>query len=168
MPLFVALGGLVVPPYCTTLSSVSGSAGIELLVALPVSLRQILWSKLLAVLALTSATTIPFFVLQQSIALSRGWLTFSYVAALFVLLLAAEAYSASSALVVALMARDYRTANNISGALLGPLIVLILTFLSLTQPGEERLFVLSFGLIVLAAASLFLAVRVISLERFLR
>ena len=170
LPFFVAIGGLVVPAITATYSLISERErrSLELLMALPVSLSQILWAKLIAVLVLASATTLPFFFLQQGIAVAHDLLTPTRVLVLLVVLLAAQAYSTASALVVSLLARDYRTANNINGALLGPLIVVILALLSLTPPGEARLLLLSLGLGVLAAGCLFLGIRVISLERFLR
>ena len=170
LPLFVSFGGLIVPGVTATYSLISERErrSLELLVALPVSLTQILWAKLIAVLVLAFMTSLPFFLVQHGIAVGRDLLTPGRVVMLLFVLLAAQTYSAASALVVSLLSRDYRTANNINGALLGPFIVAIPTFLLLAPPGEERLLVLGLGLLVLAAGSLFLAMRVISLERFLR
>ena len=45
---------------------------------------------------------------------------------LFLLLASSTAYATSASLLVALVAKDFRTANNLAGAIIGPAIVLVM------------------------------------------
>jgi ABC-2 type transport system permease protein len=167
-PLFVTLGGLVAPSVAATYTVVAERERrtLELLMALPVRVGDILAAKLLAMLALAAGVTLPLFLLDAAALLYTGIAGPGYVAALLGVLLAALACSVGLALLLALLARDFRTANNISGALLGPLILMTMVVL-IGAPGQWRLLALIGLLLLTAALALVAARRWLTFERYL-
>jgi ABC-type Na+ efflux pump permease subunit len=170
LPLFMMIGGLIVPSITAnyTLIAERENRTIELLVALPVRVGQILLAKLLVIVLLAGAVTLTLFLIDAVIILALGIASIGYVLALLVLLLSALAYSTASALLISLLARDFRTANNLSGALLVPTILLCVSLLLLV-PGEAGKLLLLAGVFALAAlGATIVALRVVTFERLLR
>jgi ABC-type transport system involved in multi-copper enzyme maturation permease subunit len=167
-PLFVTLGGLVAPSVAAVYMVVAERERrtLELLMALPARVDDILTAKLLAMLLLAVGVTLPLFLIDAAALLWTGMAGPGYVATLLGVLLAALACSIGLALLLALLARDFRTANNLSGALLGPLIVLT-AFTLIGVPGEWRFVALIALLLLTAALALIVARRWLTFERYL-
>ncbi len=170
LPLLVTLSGLIVPSVSAayTLIAERESHTLELLVALPVRVGQILLAKLVVLFLLAAAVMLTLLMLDAVLLLALGVATLGYVVLLVVLLLAALAYSTASALLLSLLARDFRTANNISAALLVPTIALTVGVLMFAPVVTVGLGLLA-ALFVLAAAGVtVIALRVVTFERLLR
>jgi ABC-2 type transport system permease protein len=167
---FVALGGLIVPSVTASyiLITERESRTLELLVALPVRVGQILLAKLLALLALASLVTVVLFSIDAVLILALEVGSPGYVLGLLAVLLASLTFSTTTALLVSLLARDFRTANNINGLLIGP--VILVCFLAMLVVPDPR--VTSLLLAVLfalgAGVATFVALKVITFERLLR
>lgn len=167
-PLFVTIAGLIVPSLAATYAIVQERERrtLELLVALPLSVRQILTAKLLSLLALGVVLVFPFFAIGVTIPLIVNVISAWQAALLLLLLGSALVCSTCVALVLALLAKDFRTANNLNGVLFLPIIMLMAGLL-LAVPGESKLVVMSGALLGSAALALVIATRWISFERYL-
>lgn len=168
LPLFITLGGLIVPSISATYTVVAERErrSLELLIALPVRLQDILLAKLLAMLALAIIVVVPLFAVDAVVLLVLGTVSPGYVGLLFLVLLAALTCSVGIALLLALLARDFRTANNLNGAMLAPLIVLTLAVL-LGVPGPARLLVLIAVLAAAGTGAYIIGLRWLTFERYL-
>jgi ABC-type Na+ efflux pump permease subunit len=139
---------------------------LDLLIALPVTVRDILAAKVLAVLIVTGAVVLPLFAVNAAMMLAQGVIPPVHAALLALVLLGALVGSSGVAFVITLVARDFRAANNLSGILTGPLLLAIAATLGLI-PGYTRLVVVAAGLAVLGALCLVAAARWITFERYL-
>lgn len=168
LPLFMVIGGLIVPSVAATHTVVAERERrtLELLMALPVRVQDVLAAKIAALLLAAAAVVLPLFALDAAAILVLQVGSPVYVALLLGVLLAALACSAGIALLLALLARDFRTANNLNGALTGPLIVVAMGVLMLV-PGDGR-FVALIGLLLgLAAVTTTVALRWLTFERYM-
>jgi ABC-type Na+ efflux pump permease subunit len=170
LPLFVTIGGLLVPSTMATYTLIAERENrtLELLVALPVRVGQILLAKLLVILMLAAGVTFTLFAIDAVLIVALGIGSPAFVAALLLLLLAALAYSTASALLISLLARDFRTANNLNGALVVPTLLLSVALLTLAPGGSLALLGLALVFVLAALAATFIALRVITFERLLR
>jgi ABC-2 type transport system permease protein len=136
LPLMVAIAGMILPTALGThlLITERERRTLELLVALPVRIEQVLLAKLCATLAAACALTVPLLALDVVVLPLRGAASLEQVIALPVLLVAALSLSTSIALLMALLAKDFRTANSLGGAFLAPTIVLTM-LASFALPG---------------------------------
>jgi ABC-2 type transport system permease protein len=100
--------------------------------------------------------------------LSRGLGSPLYVLMLVAMLLAALAFSTSTALLVSLLARDFRSASNLNGFVLGPLILGSFGLMAILPGGAFAAGVLAALYAVGAAVTTLLAMRVVTFERMLR
>lgn len=168
LPLFVMIGGLLVPSTTATYTLIAEREGrtLELLVALPVRIGQILLAKLLVILLLAVAVTCTLFAIDAVLIVMLGIGSAVFVAALLLVLLSALAYSTASALLISLLARDFRTANNLNGALVVPTLFLGIGTLVAVQ-GVPALLLLALIFTLAALAATFVALRVITFERLL-
>jgi ABC-type Na+ efflux pump permease subunit len=168
MPLFVTMAGLLVPSVAAVHTVVveRERRSVELLIALPVRVRDILVAKLLATLALSSAVLVPLLLLDLLALTYLEMVTPAEAGGLVAVLLAAELCSISLALLVALLAGDFRTANNLNGVTIGPalLIVSAVVFLS---PASLRIPLLVALLLVIAVGGFVVALRWLTFERYL-
>ena len=170
LPLCMLAGGLLVPSSTATYTLIAEreQRTLELLVGLPVRIGQVLLAKLLVVALVTVGVCFALFALDAGLIISFNIAGPGYVAALGTLLLAALIYATASALLIALLARDLRTANHLATAFLLPTILLGAAVLVLV-PGEyTKLLALAGLLVVGAAAALWVALRVVTFERLLR
>jgi ABC-type Na+ efflux pump permease subunit len=170
LPLCMLAGGLLVPSSTATYTLIAEreQRTLELLVGLPVRIGQVLLAKLLVVALVTVGVCFALFALDAGLIISFNIAGPGYVAALGTLLLAALIYATASALLIALLARDLRTANHLATAFLLPTILLGAAVLVLV-PGEyTRLLALAGLLAVGAATTLWVALRVVTFERLLR
>lgn len=170
MPLFITIGGLIVPMMSAnyTLIAEREARTLELLVALPVSMSQVMAAKLGAIVVLTTLVTFPLFAIDAVLLLATGTAGVAYVLALFVTLVCALAFSTAGALLIGLIARDFRTGNNLNALLVVPAMLLVMGLqTALPSPALGALIA---GLVMAAGAGLcaFLALKVVTFERLLR
>ncbi|MFO0684404.1 MAG: ABC transporter permease [Sandaracinus sp.] len=125
LPLFVAVVGMVLPTMMASYLLVTERERrtLELLVALPVRIEQVLLAKLLATLAASCAIAVPMLLLDMIVLPLVGAASFAQVVALPILLGAGLTLSTSVALLMALLAKDFRTANNVAGAAIAPTLI---------------------------------------------
>jgi ABC-type Na+ efflux pump permease subunit len=167
-PLFVTLGGVLVPSVAALYSVVAERerSTLELLMALPVTVADVLTAKVMAILLAAVLIVFPLYALDATVLLLLGIASVSYVLTLFALLLAALSYSVGVALIIGLLARDFRTANNINGLFVGPLMLGTVGIL-FSLPGDSRFFALIAMLVCSAVAAYLAAVRWLTFERYL-
>ena len=167
-PLFFVLGGLMTPALAATHTVISERErrSIELLVALPVSVKDILTAKTAANLLVAAATLLPLFVIDATVVLLLTHAGVLYFMAALVLVLCALTASIGISLLLALVARDFRTANNLNGFFVVP--TMIMTGLCVTLvPGLWRFLVLSLLMLALGGLAYLIAVRWLTFERYL-
>jgi ABC-2 type transport system permease protein len=167
-PLFFVLAGLMTPSLAATHTVISERErrSIELLVALPVSVTDILTAKTAANLLVAAATLLPLFVVDAVVVLALAHAGPLYVMAALLLVLSALTASIGISLLLALVARDFRTANNLNGVFVVP--TMIMTGLCVTLvPGLWRFVVLSLLMVALGGLAYLIAVRWLTFERYL-
>lgn len=169
LPILVALVGMFVPTMIAThlIITERERRTLELLVALPVRITQVLFAKLLATLAASCAVTVPLLCFDMIALPWMGAASVEQIIALPVLLLAALVLSTSFALMMSLLSPDFRTANNVAGALLAPTMVGTMLFGLLLPGGPAR--AMGIAVVYLIAAALLLrhALRTVTFERLL-
>jgi ABC-2 type transport system permease protein len=168
LPMFMCLGGLIVPSVAATYTVVAEreKRSLDLLMALPVTVTDILVAKLLSMLILAGLVVVPLFAIDAAILLWLGASSPVDLALLFTLLLAAIGCSLGEALLLALLARDFRTANNLNGAILGPLIVTVIAIL-IAIPYPLHFAVLIVFLLACGALATLASLRWLTFERYL-
>jgi ABC-type transport system involved in multi-copper enzyme maturation permease subunit len=168
LPLFVALTGVVVPAVATAYAVVAERErhSLDLLMALPVSVTDVLVAKVLSVLASALLVVLPLFVVDAVVFVAQGVLTPLDVALLALVLLGALCCSIGVTFIITIIARDYRTANNLSGLQVGPVIVLT-PLLLFALPPRLGLVALAAALALAGAIALVVARRWITFERYL-
>jgi ABC-2 type transport system permease protein len=168
LPFVMAVVGLLVPSVAAMHAIVTERERrtIELLIALPLRVRDVLLAKLIAMLALSAVVLLPLFAIDAAWLLWFDLASPGRIGVYLLLLLAGMTCSVSMALVLTLLARDLRTANQINGVLVGPLILALLAaFMFLT--GDLRWGVAIGLLLAVAAAGLVVALRWLTFERYL-
>lgn len=167
-PLFVVLAGLMTPSLAAvhTVISERERRSIELLVALPVSVTDIVTAKLGANLAVSAVTLAPLFAVDAALILLVTTAGPLFVMAAFLVLLSALTASIGVSLLLALVARDFRTANNLNGAFVLPTIIVTGLCVALV-PGLWRFLVLAVLLLTMGGAALWIALRWLTFERYL-
>jgi ABC-type transport system involved in multi-copper enzyme maturation permease subunit len=167
-PMLLVMGGLLLPSLTTTYAIVAERErrSLELLISLPVSVAEILAAKLLAVLAVTALIGLPYVVIVITLLLILGIASAATIPALLAPFLAAVACSICISLLLTLLARDFRTSNNLSGAFVVPALLLTIGTLSAVG-GPARTYVVALILVALGAVALFAALRWVSVERYL-
>ena len=133
---------------------------------MPVSLGQIVAAKIGAIAALALAITLPLllidFVMLTVLGLATPLLLIGYLFELITTLF----FSVASATAVALLARDFRTSNNLNGAFMGPMILITMLFSVLLPWGLYRLLLHGSVMALAGGAILWVALKVVSLERY--
>jgi ABC-type Na+ efflux pump permease subunit len=167
-PLMFVIGGLLLPSLTTTYAIVAERErrSLELLVSLPVSVSEILGAKLLMVLIVTALIGLPYLAAVLSLLLVLGVASASTVPALLAPFIAAVVCSTAMSLLLTLLARDFRSANNLNGALVVPVLFITVATL-IAVGGGARTYVLSLVLLALAAITLVIAKRWVTFERYL-
>ena len=114
------------PPLTTAYAIVAERErrSLELLVSLPVSVSEVLAAKLIAVLIVTALVGLPYVAIVTALLMVVGIAGPSVIPGLIVPFVAAVVCSISASLLVTLLARDYRSADNLSGAFIVPVLVL--------------------------------------------
>ncbi len=166
-PLFYALCGLLTPGISATYTIVAEREQhtVELLMALPVTVRQILVAKLTSNLIAAAAVSLPFFVLNAILVQVRTDAGAAYIISALVLLLCGLACSVGVGLLLALVARDVRTAGNLTPAWLFPTMAVVGMCVVLV-PGLWRFYVIGAFLLLGLAVTLAVCFRWLTFERF--
>lgn len=166
LPVLVTISALVTPSIVMgdLLFGERDRRTLELLVALPVSAFDVVLGKLAAVLLFALIVDVPLFAANTAIVTSLGYGSPTQTLALTQLLLASIAYSAVSALLVALVAGEARAANIVSGLVLGPIIPVLGAILA-SVPGVAAISIAAAGLALLSVLILSWCLRLISFER---
>ena len=168
LPLFVAMTGVVVPSVATAYAVVAERErrSLDLLMALPVSVAEVLVAKVLGVFVVALGVVLPLFAIQSIALLSLGATDAVRVLALLLVLLGSFTCSVGVTFVVTILARDYRTANNLSGLQIGP-VVLLTPLVLLLIPGLLGFLALAALLAAIGLTALLIAWRWITFERYL-
>jgi ABC-2 type transport system permease protein len=168
VPMFTALAGVLMPSVTAiyTIVQERERKTVELLVALPVRLTDIIYAKLAATLLIALAVMLPLITVQAVGALVLGAAGPAWVAGELLLLACAIACSICVSFVLALLARDFRTSQQINGFLLMPILVLVNAVL-LVLPPAIKVPVLAVLLLLAGALALTVAVRRLTFERYL-
>ncbi len=166
----VATGCLMCPAVTAsyTLIAEREARTLELLVALPVRVGHILQAKLLAILTLAVPLCLGLVGVDAWLLLSRGLGSPGYVLMLGVLVLTALACSCGAALLVSLLARDFRSSSNINGLVLSPIILGSFGLMAVLPGPTFAAGVLAALYAVIAAVTTLLAMRVVTFERLMR
>src|SRR5687768_768315 len=167
-PMMLVIGGLLLPSLTTAYAIVAERErrSLELLISLPVTVGEILAAKLLAVLAVTAVIGLPYVAVVLTLLLILGMAGPATIPALLAPFLAAVACSIGISLLITLLARDFRTSNNLSGAFVLPVLLLTIATLGAIG-GPARTYVLAALLLGLGAVAVFAALRWVSFERYL-
>jgi ABC-type Na+ efflux pump permease subunit len=138
---------------------------LELLMALPVVVGDILAAKLAAILATAVATIVPMFLVDAVVIVSLTGAGMAYVIGALFLIVATLVASVTGTLLMALMARDLRTATSLGGMLSVP--PLLLTGLCVVfVPGLGRFVVLGLLMLALGSGTLYAGLRWLTWERY--
>lgn len=167
-PMLLVIGGLLLPSLTTTYAIVAERErrSVELLISLPVTVGEILTAKLLSVLAVTAVIGLPYVAIVLTLLLVLGIADAATIPAMLAPFIAAVACSTGISLLLTLLARDFRTANNLSGAFMVPVIFFTIATLGAIG-GPARTYVLALVLLTIAALAVFVALRWVSVERYL-
>jgi ABC-2 type transport system permease protein len=114
----------------------------------------------------TAVIGLPYVAVVITLLLVLGVAGPATIPALLAPFLAAIACSIGISLLLTLLARDFRTANNLSGAFIVPALLLTVGTLSAVG-GPARTYVLAALLLAVGAAAVFVALRWVSVERYL-
>lgn len=167
-PMLLVMGGLLLPSLTTAYAIIAERErrSLELLISLPVTVAEILTAKLLAVLAVTALIGLPYVAIVITLLLVLGVAGPETIPALLAPFIAAVACSTGISLLLTLFARDFRTANNLSGAFIVPALLLTVGTLSAVG-GPARTYVLAALLFTFGAVAIFAALKWVSVERYL-
>jgi len=167
LPFLFVIAGLMAPILAgvQTLIVEREKRSLRLLMALPVMVSDILAAKLAAILATAVATIVPMFLVDAVVIVLLTGAGTSYVAGALFLLVTTLVASVSASLLIALMARDLRSATSLGGMLSVP--PLVLTGLCVVfVPGLGRFVVLGLLMLALGCGSLYGGLRWLTWERY--
>ena len=167
-PMMLVIGGLLLPSLTTAYAIIAERErrSLELLISLPVTVAEILAAKLLAVLAVTAVIGLPYVAIVLTLLVVLGVAGPATIPALLAPFIAAVACSTGISLLLTLLARDFRTANNLSGAFIVPALVLTVGTLGAVG-GPARTYVLAALLLALGGVATLVALKWVSVERYL-
>ena len=167
-PILFVIGGLLLPSLTTSYAIVAERErrSLELLVSLPVTVTEILSAKLLMVLIVTCLVGLPYLAIVFVLLITIGVATPAAIPALLAPFIAAVICSTSISLLLTLLARDFRSANNLNGVFFVPVLLVTIGTLSVVG-GPGRTYVLALVLLILAALAALVAMRWITFERYL-
>ncbi len=138
---------------------------LELLMALPVMVGDILTAKLAANLATAIATIVPMFLVDAVVILGLTHAGMAYVLGTLFLLLSTLVASVGASLLLALLAPNMRTATSMGGMLAVAPLGLTGICIALV-PGLVKFIVLGLLMLALACGALYSALRWLTTERY--
>jgi ABC-2 type transport system permease protein len=167
LPVLFVLAALLTP-VLTALHSLIGERerrSLELLMALPVVVNDIVAAKLAANVSIALATILPMFVVDAIVLVNVAHVGWDFVGWAAVLLVGSVTASVGASLLLALTARDLRTAMSSGGLMIA--VPLSLTGLCVALlPGVERFAVLGFLLFALGVGAVYGGLRWLTYERY--
>jgi ABC-type Na+ efflux pump permease subunit len=127
LPMLVTIVALIAPTSLITHAIVQEreTRTLELLVALPVRIQQVIAAKLTTAFLFSLSVCGGCASILCVELLALGIATPTDVFGIAALLVAALGYATASSLLVAILAKDFRTANNLAGAVIGPAILVV-------------------------------------------
>ncbi|HXM58888.1 MAG TPA: ABC transporter permease [Candidatus Dormibacteraeota bacterium] len=167
IPVLFVLAALLTPILSATHTLIveRERRSLELLMALPVVVGDILTAKLAANLATAVATIVPMFLVDAVVILTLTGAGMAYVVGSLFLLLTTLVASAGASLLMALLSRDLRTATQLGGMLSVP--PLLITGLCIVfVPGLGRFAVLGLLMLALGCGALYSGLRWLTSERY--
>jgi ABC-type Na+ efflux pump permease subunit len=167
MPMLFVVASLLAPMLAAVYTLIAEREGrtLELLLALPVLVGDILTAKLIAIVATAFATMLPMFLVDAVVIVALTPAQAPYVLAALFLVASTLVAAASGSLLLALLARDLRTATTIGATLASPplfLTALCIVFI----PGVARFVVLGFLMLALGFGAVYSGVRWLTSERY--
>ena len=167
LPLFVCLAGVLAPSITAVSSIVTEreQRTVELLVALPVRVTEVVAAKVLATLGAIAVVTVPLTLLDGLLAVFVLGQPAVYIPLLVGVLAGGMIASICLSAVIALLARDYRTSQQLSGLLVVPILLIANGALAFV-PGLLRLLLLAVVLGGGGAVAGWVVVRRVSFERY--
>jgi ABC-type Na+ efflux pump permease subunit len=169
LPFLLTIAGVIIPMMTATHSIISEreSRTLELLVAMPVRIGDILTAKFMAVLVASWIPPMVLLGIDTIVFVARGDAGIGFMLSLFFLFTCTLAYGTASAFLVGLLARDFRTANNLGGLLIVPVIFLGSPLVALL-PAKVAPLILGCVFAAAAAGVFYAARRWVTHERLLR
>ncbi len=170
LPFFAGMAGTILPVMLAVHAVITEreTRTFELLVALPVRLFDVLAAKMLTVMLFSSVvagTALAVPLLQLAF---RGSISLPEVLALYFELFCAMAAGTTSALMVAFHARDFRTAQNVTGIYVVPFVMITVVVALVVGGSVSRPLVLGAVYALLSAVLLAHAARQSAYEKLLR
>lgn len=167
LPLYVGITGLILPAIMATYTVVveKEKRTIDLLMALPVSIGDILLSKLYSIIAASLMVTLPLVFADMALLAWQGYVEPLVYVGIVLELLTALAFSSASAILLSLIAKDYRSANNMSAVFMVPMIPALLAAALLITDPVLKLAAISVLFLLMTILLTWIAVNKISLER---
>ncbi len=167
MPTLLVIASLLAPMLAAiyTLIVERERRTLELLLALPVLVGDILTAKLIAILATAFATMLPMFLVDAVVIVALTPAQSAYVLAALFLVASTLVAAACGSLLLALLARDLRTATTYGATLASPplfLTALCIVFI----PGLARFVVLGFLMLALGFGAVYSGTRWLTYERY--
>src|SRR5499427_3631227 len=167
LPVLFVLGALLTP-VLTALQSLIGERerrSLELIMALPVVVDDIVAAKMAANVSVALATILPMFAVDAVVLRAVAQVGWDFVIWAAVLLLGSVASSVGASILLALIARDLRTAMSSGGLMIA--VPLSLTGLCVALvPGVGRFAVLGLLLFALGIGSVYGGLRWLTYERY--
>jgi|SRR5215467_2065677 len=167
LPVMFVLAALLTP-VLTAVQSLIGERerrSLELLMALPVVVDDIVAAKMAANVSIALATILPMFVVDAFVLIAIAHVSGAFVVWAAVLLLGSVAASVGASILLALIARDLRTAMSSGGLMIA--VPLSLTGLCVALvPGVARFAVLGVLLFALGLGAVYGALRWLTYERY--
>lgn len=167
LPFLFVLAALLTPILSATHTLIleRERRSLELLMALPVVVGDILAAKLAANLATAVATIVPMFLVDAVVIVTLTGAGTAYVVGALFLLVTTLVASAGASLLMALLARDLRTATSLGGLLAVP--PLLLTGLCIVfVPGLGRFTVLGLLMLATGCGAIYSGLRWLTTERY--
>ncbi len=168
LPTFVCLSAVIAPSVTSVAAIVNERERrtMELLVALPAQVSEIVTAKLLATLAITGLVVLPLTLVDGLLAVVVGQQPALLAVALIALSLGGMVCSIGSAAALAMLARDYRTAQQLTALVVVPVLALASALL-LGLRGVPAVFTLAALLAAAGVSVAWLVARRFSFERYL-
>ena len=167
LPVLFVLGALLTP-VLTALQSLIGERerrSLELIMALPVVVDDIVAAKMAANVSVALATILPMFAVDVIVLRAVAQVGWDFVIWAAVLLLGSITSSVGASILLALIARDLRTAMSSAGLMIA--VPLSLTGLCVALvPGVGRFAVLGVLLFALGIGSVYGGLRWLTYERY--
>lgn len=167
MPVLLVIANLLAPMLSAihTLIVERERRSLELLLALPVLVDDILVAKLIAILATAVATILPMYLVDALVIMALTPAQASYLLAGLFLVVSTLVTSVGGSLLLALLARDLRSATAL-GAMLAAPALFVTAVCVVFVPDLAKFVVLGILLLALGFGAVYASVRWLTFERY--